>query len=179
MGIAGFAGGGLNALANDIGNLAGAIAEADIATDDMVLIAHPETANKIRLLAPAGFSNTVLENRQIAVATVIAVSPAGVFSAYSGVPKIEVSGTPTISIEDTTPLPISSGTQGSGILAVPTKSAYQHDLLVIKVTCRVAWAALPGAVQWVQLGHVVTPMPLREELLESLPRTPLSRRECR
>ena len=48
--------------------------------------------------------------------------------------------------EDTTPLPI--GTPGSPTtVAAPTRSAFQQDLVVIRVRARCAWAALPGAVQ--------------------------------
>jgi Phage capsid family len=141
------AGGGLAALASDLGNLAGQIADAEIASDDLVIIAHPESATKLRVLAP-GFGNTVLGCAQLAVGTVIAVAPSGLGVGYSGVPDIETSIEATVHFEDSSPLQIASGAQGSGVLATPTKSAFQQDLIIIRVRARCAWAALPGAVQY-------------------------------
>ena len=142
------AGGGLAALVADMGNLAGQVADAGIAADDLVIITHPETAMKLRLLASPAFTNTVLGTPQVAVGTVIAIVPSGLAVAYSGVPDIETSTEATVHFEDTSPLPIATGAQGSGVLATPTKSAFQTNLIIIKVRARCAWAALPGAVQY-------------------------------
>jgi hypothetical protein len=142
------AGGGLAALVADLGNLAYEIADGGLSADDMVIITHPETATKIRLTASPAFANTVLGTPQVAVGTVIAVAPAGLAVAYSGVPDIETSIEAAVHFEDTSPLQIASGAQGSGVLATPTKSAFQTNLIIIKVRCRCAWAALPEAVQF-------------------------------
>jgi HK97 family phage major capsid protein len=142
------AGGGLAALVADIGNLAGQVADAGIAADDLIIITHPETATKLRLLASPAFTNVVLGTPQVAVGTVIAVAPGGLAVAYSGVPQVEVSREALAHFEDTSPLPIATGAQGSGVLATPVRSAFQTDSLIIRVRCRCAWAALPGAVQY-------------------------------
>jgi hypothetical protein len=133
----------------DLGNLAGAIAEAGIDADDVVFVAHPETATKLRLQASTAFTATVLGSPQLAVGTVIAVAPGGLMTGYSGEPDVETSTEATIHFEDTNPLPISSG----GVLATPTRSAFQQNMIVIRCRLRCAWAALPGAVQVV---HSVT-----------------------
>lgn len=142
------AGGGLAALVADIANLAGELADAGINADDMIIVTHPETATKLRLLASPNFTNTVLGTPQVAVGTVIGIAPGGLVVAYRGTPEIETSTEAAVHFEDTSPLAISSGVQGSGVLATPTKSAFQTNLIIVKVRCRCAWAALPHAVQY-------------------------------
>jgi hypothetical protein len=133
-------------IATDLGALAGSIADANIATDDMVIVASPAQAIKLRLLSSPNFTNTVIGSNAIADGTIIAIAPGGLATAYSGVPDIETSKEATVHFEDTSPLQIASGAQGSGVLATPTRSAFQQDLIIIRVRCRTAWAALPGSV---------------------------------
>ena len=141
------AGGGLAALVGDLGNLAGEIADGGINADDMIIVTHPETATKLRLLASPAFTNTILGTPQVAVGTVIAVAPGGLAVGYSGAPDIESSFEATVHFEDTTPLAIS--TPGSpNTVAAPVRSAFQHNLIVIRVRCRCAWGALPDAIQY-------------------------------
>ena len=53
-------------------------------------------------------------------------------------------------MESTTPLPIASGAQGSGVLATPAKSMFQIDAIAIKIKLRASWAwRTAGAVSWV------------------------------
>ena len=53
---------------------------------------------------------------------------------------------PTVHMEDTTPLAIS--TVGSpNVVSAPVRSAWQTDCLIIKVRARTAWAALPHSIQ--------------------------------
>lgn len=141
------AGGGLNALVSDLGNLAGDLADGGIDADDMVVIAHPETCTKIRMLASAAFTNTVLGSAQVSAGTVIAVAPSGFVVGYNGAVEIESSSETTIHFEDT--LPAQIGTPGTpNVIAAPTRSAFQQDLVVLRVKCRCAWAALPHAVAY-------------------------------
>ena len=111
-------GGGLTALAADLGNLVGAISDAGIDGDDVIFLSHPETVAKLRLQASSAFSNSVFGTPQIAVGTVIAVAPGGLMTGYSGEPEIETSTEATVHFEDTNPLPISSG----GVVASPTSA---------------------------------------------------------
>jgi hypothetical protein len=53
-----------------------------------------------------------------------------------------------VHFENTTPLPLATGAQGSGVLATPARNAFQQDLIIIKLRARCAWAAMPGAVQY-------------------------------
>jgi hypothetical protein len=132
----------------DVANLAGAISDAGISAEGAVLIANPREAIKLRMLTTANFTNAVLGTPQVAAGTVIAVAPDGLMVGYSGAPEVESSIESTVHFEDTTPLPIATGAQGSGVLATPTKSAFQQDLIIIKLRARCAWTPMPGAVQY-------------------------------
>jgi hypothetical protein len=133
-------------MATDIAALAAAIADADIAADDMVIVANTAQAAKLRLLSSPNFTNTIIGTNAIADGTLIAIAPAGVAVGYSGSPEIEASRDALIHFEDGTALPI--GSVGSpNTVAAPTRSAFQTNAIVLKVRARCAWAALPGAVQ--------------------------------
>jgi hypothetical protein len=139
------AGGGLNAVATDLGNLAGAIATANIDPAGMVICTHPHQATTLSVLAP-GFTNTVLASKQIAAGTVIGVAPAGLATAYSGTPSTEVSFESLVQLE-TSPVNL-VGTPGSpNVISAPTRSAFQQDCFVIRVRARCAWTPFAGSVQ--------------------------------
>ena len=109
------------------------------------MVANWRQAVKLQGLVGTRFNNLIIGTDALPDRTVIGIAPAGVAVGYSGVPDIETSIEATVHFEDTTPLPIATGTQGSGVLATPTKSAFQQNLIIIKVRCRCAWAAIPGA----------------------------------
>ena len=79
----------------------------------------------------------------LAPKTVAAFAPSGVFCAYDGTPTVEVVKEALIHFEDTTPANISDGTG----VAAPTKSAFQTDLLALKIRAECSWVAVPGAAQ--------------------------------
>jgi hypothetical protein len=77
---------------------------------------------------------------------VAAFAPAGVASGYQDAPTIEASREPVVHFEDTTPLDIS--TPGSPpTVAAPSKSAFQTDIIAIRVRALCAWAVTSGAAQ--------------------------------
>ena len=80
--------------------------------------------------------------------TVIAVVPEAIGSGYAGVPEVETSKQGTIHFEDTAPQRI--GAVGSpNVVAAPTRSFFQQDMLGVKLGVKCAWASLqPGAVQF-------------------------------
>ena len=90
----------------------------------------------------------VLMSPVIPAGTVIAVAPEAIGSGYGGTPEVEVSKTPAAHFDDTSPQPI--GTPGSpNVVAAPTRSLWQQDMLGIKLRMRCAWASLQrGAVQF-------------------------------
>jgi hypothetical protein len=143
--IAATAGGGVNAMASDIGNLAGALSDAGVDTEAMVLVANPKQATKLRLLAGPAFTYPILGTSAVAAGTVVAISPAGVASGFDGAPRIETSKESTLHY-DTAPAQI--GTAGSpAVVAAPTRSAWQTDTFSLKVRTKCSWSLVhPGAV---------------------------------
>jgi hypothetical protein len=83
--------GELTPIATDLGNLAGAIADAGIEADDLVLVTNPRQAIQLRLLAGPAFTHLVLGTTVVPSRTVIAIAPSAVAVGFSGVPSIKTS----------------------------------------------------------------------------------------
>jgi hypothetical protein len=79
--------------------------------------------------------------------TVCAFASAAIATGYRDAPEIETSREALLHFEDTTPAAIIGST---GALAVPTRSAFQTDVIAIKVRGRVAWAVAPDGAQVVE-----------------------------
>lgn len=62
------------------------------------------------------------------------------FVSVSGAPEFEVSEVATLHMEDTTPLQIVTGAQGSGVVASPTQSMFQTGQIAIRMLANVSWA---------------------------------------
>jgi hypothetical protein len=140
---------GLAAIAADLGNLAGAIAANNVDADDLIIVANPKQATPIRFLAQPGFdNNTVFSSSQIPAGRVIGIAASAVASAYSEIPMIEKSIHPALHFEDSTPLNIATpGTPPT--VAVPVISAFQTDMIAIKVRCRASWGTVAPGVAYV------------------------------
>jgi hypothetical protein len=140
------AGGGVNAMATDIGNLAGALADAGVDTESMVIVAHPKQATKLRLLAGPMFTYPVFGSSAVASGTVVGIAPAGVASGFDGAPRIESSTESTVHFDST---PAQIGTAGSpNVVAAPVRSAWQTDTRSLKVRTKCSWSVVhPNAVQ--------------------------------
>jgi hypothetical protein len=143
--IAATAGGGVNAMAGDLGNLAGALSDAGVDTEAMVIVANARQATKLRLLAGPSFSYPILGTSAVAAGTVIGIAPAGVASGFDGAPRIESSTDTTLHFDSA---PAAIGTAGSpNVIAAPTRSMYQTDTMALKVRIKCAWSAVhPGAI---------------------------------
>ncbi|WFU53024.1 hypothetical protein QA639_25465 [Bradyrhizobium pachyrhizi] len=136
----------VDAMAEDISNLAGTIADAGIDVSDVVFIAPPREWMMLQLRSGSNFRSEVLPSAGVAAKTVIAVAPAGLSCGYDGVPTIETSKEACIHYEDTAPADIS----GSGALATPTRSFFQTDVVGIRLRSNLAFAAARGAVAYVE-----------------------------
>ena len=94
---------------------------------------HPIQAVSLQLLAAgANFAVPVIPVPSLAAGTVVMLDVNAIASGYSGVPEITASQEAVVHFEETAPLAISSGVQGSGVLATPTLSAFSQNLLVLK-----------------------------------------------
>jgi hypothetical protein len=139
---------GSDAMAEDLASLVGAIGNAGIDPTGAVYVAAPREAQMIRLQAGPKFNNPVLMTLGLPAKTVAAFAPTAVASGYQDAPTIETAKESVIHFEDTNPADI--GTPGSpAVVAAPSKSAFQTDIIAVRVRANCAWAVASGG------AHVV------------------------
>lgn len=102
-----------------------------------VIITGPTTAASLGLLAPNA-ALTVLIAPTMAAGSVIMVDAASFVSAI-GTPTFRASQNVTLHEESANPLPLGSGVQGSGTLAVPMRSTFQSDTTALRTILPVDW----------------------------------------
>lgn len=144
--LAASAASGLIALVEDLRNLAAALSTAGLDADRAIFFANPAQAIALRLLAGPQFTNTIIGTNALTAGTVAAVDPVAIASGYSGVPEIDISRQGIAHFESS---PEAIGTAGSpNTVATPTLSAFQQNLLMLRLRTRCCWGVLvPGAVQ--------------------------------
>jgi HK97 family phage major capsid protein len=128
-------GGGTAAMLGDIKQLTAAIAPAL----KPVLITSPTQDGTLGMLQPNPQGWQMIIAPTLAAGTVIAVDAAA-FASALGVPAFRASQNVTLHEENTTPLALGTGTQGSGVLAVPMRSAFQTDVTALRSIVPVDWA---------------------------------------
>jgi len=97
----------------------------------------------------AGYS--LIQSSTVAAGMVILVDAADFVSVEGDAPRFDMSDQATLHMEDTTPLQIATGAQGSGVLATPTRSLYQTDSMALRMIMDVNWALRrTGVVAWTQ-----------------------------
>jgi HK97 family phage major capsid protein len=160
------AGGGFAALVGDIKALVTALITATAGNlRSPVWIMNPIQAVAIGLTQNAGGDFPfkaelaggtlqgfpVIQSTTVTAGMVILVDGADFFSATGDEPRFDVSDQATLHMEDTTPLPIATGAQGSGVLATPTRSLFQTDSMAIRMLLDMNWALRrTGTLAWTQ-----------------------------
>jgi hypothetical protein len=80
---------------------------------------------------------------------VFLVDQAELVQGYGDSPAIDMSNQATLHMEDTTPLPLVTGAQGSGVAASPMRSLFQTDSLGLRLVWDITWnSRRTGAVQF-------------------------------
>jgi HK97 family phage major capsid protein len=102
-------------------------------TGDFAFGSASEAASKLGV-------SRIISSTTIAAGRVIAVDADWFATATGDAPRFSVSDQATIHEEDTTPLALGTGTQGSGVLAVPQRSLWQTDSIGIRLSLFVTWA---------------------------------------
>ena len=139
---------GVLAMAEDLGNLVGAIGSVGIDPTGAVYVCGPREATMIKILAGSTkFDNPILITLGLPAKTVCCFAPAGVASGWHDAPTIETAKESVLHMEQTAPADIVSV---GGTVAAPVKSMFQTDVISIRVRANAAWAAAPGAAQVVQ-----------------------------
>jgi HK97 family phage major capsid protein/HK97 family phage prohead protease len=158
------AGGGFAALVGDIKALVGVLAAAN-SLRSPVWIMNPVQAVSIALTQNAGgdfpfaaeIDNNRLQGFPVIVSStmtagmVILIDAADFMSVSGDDPRFDVSDQATLHFEDTTPLQLTTGAQGSAVAATPTRSMYQTDSLALRMILPMNWAMRrTGVIAWTQ-----------------------------
>ena len=134
-------GGGLSAMATDIGKLVGAVSAA--CGLDLVFVTDPGTATRMKMQVMPGFDFDVLASNSVPAGTVICVGLPGLVSAGEPQPRIDASSDIELSM-DTVP-----SDPGSGTTLV--KSMFQVDEIAIRFVAEMSWALrTPSAIAFIQ-----------------------------
>jgi HK97 family phage prohead protease/HK97 family phage major capsid protein len=156
------AGGGYAAFLGDLNKLTAPFYAVN-AGRKLVMLTNPQQRQQLIYApgpagAPFGWSTqftdmfTVIASTTIAAGAVYMIDAVD-FVAVSGAPEFEVSEVATLHMEDTTPLNIATGAQGSGVLATPTQSMFQTGQIAIRMIANVSWAMRrAGMVQFIGSG---------------------------
>ncbi len=138
-------GGGIGAVAGDIGKLIAAIHTAGGGTDIIIFAAPPQAA-AIGVYAP-NLALPVIPAPHLAAGTIIAVEAAAFATGFTAAPRVDIARDATIHME-TAPAD-TFGTAGS--ISAPIRSGYQSDVWALKVVLLMAYGMrLPGGAQWMQ-----------------------------
>jgi hypothetical protein len=140
------AGGGIAALVADLGKICGAMATAKISSEGAMFFMSGGDAVRARGLLSVifGAAYTIVSTPALTAGTIVGVAPSAIAMAF-GPPQIEVSREALIHFADDAHANIDTAAVSETV-----KSAWQADLLALKVRLRTIWAPLAtGAVQMI------------------------------
>ena len=145
------AGGGEDAFAADVVNLAAAV--TGVAGPNIVFVASPSEWIKIAL-RPREFAFPVLPSAALPTGTVMAVAVNALAVAFDPVPEFEVASEGLLHM-DTEPTHISVAGDPNTV-AAPTQSLYQTDALGLRLILGTSWALRAPAASSVAVVEDVT-----------------------
>ena len=128
----------VNAMMEDVSALAEAIGSADIDINELVFVGGPKQATAMKMFLGEKFDHRILSSVALK-GKLAAFAPAAVASAYADVPQVETSRESTLQFND--------APAADPMTAGPTLSAWQQELINIKVRARAAWGVHPGGAQ--------------------------------
>jgi hypothetical protein len=142
--------GGLEAaLRGDIAKLAAVVTATGSA--NVAFVVSP--AGAVRLASYPTITGPNLQvwpSLAVADGTIIAIAVDAFVSGFGSVPRISTSDAAVIHMEDTAPLQIATGAQGSGVLATPARSLWQTDSIAVRCILDCSWALRStAAVAWI------------------------------
>jgi hypothetical protein len=137
------AGGGLAAIAGDLGKIADNAVAAGGDIDSLIIFAGVPAAIKLRLLSGPNFNYQIVATPALADDSILGVIPSGVYSGFEGTPTIETSREATVIMEDANVEALSAG----GTVADSARSLFQTDSFALRIRQKCAWGSLvTGAV---------------------------------
>jgi hypothetical protein len=137
----------------DLAALADAIGAGGVSPDNMVLVTTPGLAVKLRMAAGPRFNNPIFSSAyltasgaNLGTAPLIALCPEALCAGYDGTVQVEASDSAVYHEEDVTPLPIG---QPGNVVAAPTRSTFQTDVIALRVRARCAWCIQSNAIAFI------------------------------
>lgn len=145
-GVTALPAGGAGNVTEALAALAGALAEAG-GSGQVIVATDPATAATIQLRHPM-LSWPVLASRKIPAGRIIALDPFGVVFGTGGDLDIENTAAALLHMSDEPAEIVASG----GATADPVREIYQTDGIAMRALLDLAFAARPGAVQFIDGG---------------------------
>lgn len=137
-------GGGAAAMAKDLSNLVGAIADAGGGAD-IAIYMNPRQAVTAQIIGAAALTYPIIGAPTIAPGTLIAIERRAIASGFPALPDVQVDRDATLHF-DTAPGQIAVA--GAISSQARIQSAFQSDLIALRLIFRCAWVSmLPGGVQ--------------------------------
>jgi hypothetical protein len=121
------------AISSDVGALVEALAQYGGGLEP-VIIAAPGQAAALRMWRQQDFYD-IYPSLALAAGTVVAVESSSFVSGFDSLPEFDIKTGVALHMEDTTPTDIVSG----GTAAIPVKSAFQTDLIALRMILRAGW----------------------------------------
>ena len=134
----------LDNLVEDVGNLVSAVAQF-AGTGNVAIVAAPAQWASLRLRTPT-LSYPVWSRVALPAGTVSAIALPTFVSANGDVPTFDIS----MNVALTTTDPGSEFVTSGGVVGAPTQSAFQSDLVALKLNLPVSWGLRAAGVSWLQ-----------------------------
>jgi hypothetical protein len=139
------AGGGISALASDLGTLGGKVAA--VGTEGLMFIAAAKEAIRARALLPAGFPYPIYPSGGLADGTLVAISPKALCVA-SDAARLDVREEVVLHM-DSAPTQLVTGSSATPVAAFPMRSMWQTECVAIRLLASdVAWGWRGAGIAW-------------------------------
>ena len=139
------------AMLADLKALAAAVTGTGNPDSAVTYVMNPAQAVRVGILAP-GYTNMIVSG-YMAAGSVGAIDTGGV-AMMVGQPAFQISRNASLHME-TSPLPLVTGAQGSGVVATPMRSMFQEDAVALRCVLHAGWVkrrtaatALATSVTW-------------------------------
>lgn len=139
-------GGGVTAMAKDLANLVGAISDAGGGAD-IAIYMNPRQAVTVQILGGAELTYPIVPAPTLAPGTIVAIERRAIASGFPALPDVQVERDATLHFETA---PAQIATAGAIPAQARIQSAFQSDLIALRLILRCAWVSmLPGGVQFI------------------------------
>jgi HK97 family phage major capsid protein/HK97 family phage prohead protease len=106
---------------------------------------------KAELAAGTLLGYPIIASTNMAADMMMLIDAADFISVTGTEPRFDVSDQATLHMEDTAPLQLATGAQGSGVVATPARSLWQTDTIGIRMLLDMNWALRrTGTIAWTQ-----------------------------